>query len=84
MMHATICEELKVPDILPKVIIITVILSSQSFYDSRNDYLSLCLSVPPFVCLSCYQSLYLGNYELDFDETWWKCWNLGPIDCIKI
>ena len=41
---------------------------------------SLCLSV----CLSCYQSLYLGNYELDFDETWWKCWKLGLIDCIKI
>ena len=27
---------------------------------------------------------YLGNYELDFDETWWKCWNVGSIDCIKI
>ena len=36
------------------------------------------------ICLSCYQSLYLGNYELDLNETWWKCWNLGPIDCIKI
>ena len=58
----------------------TVMISSQSFCDSRNDYLSLSLSV----CLSCYQSLYLGNYELDLDETWGKCWNLGPIDWIKI
>ena len=46
--------------------------------------LSVTLSVCLFVCLSCYQSLYLSNYELDLNETWWKCWNLGPIDCIKI
>ena len=32
----------------------TRILSSQSFCDSRNDYLSLCLSVYISVCLSCY------------------------------
>ena len=48
-----------------------------------------CLSLCPFVCLSlCLSvlllSLYLGNYKFDFDETWWKSWNLGPIDCIKI
>ena len=29
-------------------------------------------------------SLYLGNYELDFDESWSNCWNLGPIDCVEI
>ena len=29
-------------------------------------------------------SLHLRNYELDFDETWWKCWNLGQINCSKL
>ena len=24
-----------------------------------------------------------GVYGSDFDETWWECWNLGPIDCNK-
>ena len=40
----------------------------------------VCLSV----CLSRFYGLYLGYYGSDFDETWWKCWNLDPIDCIKI
>ena len=29
-------------------------------------------------------SLYLGSYRTDFDETWWMCWNLGPMDCMEI
>ena len=32
-----------------------------------------------------YNGLYTGYYESDFDETRWKCWNLGPInDCMRI
>ena len=42
--------------------------------------LSLSLSLLGSDSLSCYSSLYLDNYELDFNETWRKCWNLGPID----
>ena len=48
----------------------SVDLSSQSFCDPRFDYLSLSLSSALSVCLSFCQILYLGNYELDFDETW--------------
>ena len=48
----------------------------------------ICVSVSVFVyvsvCLSCVYSLYLAYNRLDFDQTWWKCWNFGPIDCIKI
>ena len=46
--------------------------------------LSLLSSLLGFVSLSCFQNLYLGNHRLYLDETWCKCWNLGPIDCIKI
>ena len=49
-----------------------------------SSALSLSLSLSLSLCLSCYQSLYIGNYMLDFDEFCWKCWNLGPIDCIKM
>ena len=31
-----------------------------------------------------YDGLYLTYYESDFDETWWKSLNLGPINCIEI
>ena len=36
------------------------------------------------VCLSRFYGLYLAYYGLDLDQTWWKCWNFGSIDCIKI
>ena len=55
---------------------------------SSQLYLSVCLcvcvSVCLCVCLSRFYGLYLGYYELDFDQTWWECWNFGPIDCVKI
>ena len=48
--------------------------------------LSLCvsLSVCTCVCLSRFYRLHLATYGSDFDQTWWKCWNFGSIDCIKI
>ena len=58
------------------------------YYDLSSNYLSLSLS--PFlsllssVCLSNCKRLYLDNYVSDFDETWWKSCNLGPINCIKV
>ena len=36
------------------------------------------------VCLSHFYGFYLGYYGLDFNQTSWECWNLGPIDCVKI
>ena len=37
------------------------------------------------VCLSRFYGLYLAYYMCwIFDHIWWKCWNFGPIDCIKI
>ena len=47
--------------------------------------LSVCVCV--CVCLSVCVSVLLLRliYRLlDFNQTWWKCWNFGPIDCIKI
>ena len=35
------------------------------------------------MCLSLLNGFYLSYYELDFDETWWKCWNLGPMIVLK-
>ena len=35
------------------------------------------------VCVSRFYDLNLDFYRSDFDETWWKCWNIAPIDCIK-
>ena len=35
------------------------------------------------VCPAFY-GLYLAYYGSDVDQTWWKCWNFNPIDCIKI
>ena len=49
-------------------------------FGSSQLYPSVCLSV----CLSRFYGLYLGYYGLDFDQTWWECWNFGPIDCVKI
>ena len=31
------------------------------------------------VCVSHFYSLYLSFCGSDFDDTLWKCWNLGPI-----
>ena len=31
------------------------------------------------VCLSHFYGLCLGYYGLDFNQTWWECWNWGPI-----
>ena len=44
----------------------------------------ICVCVCLSVCLSHFYSLNLAYYGLDFDQTLLKCWNLGPIDCIKI
>ena len=52
------------------------ILSSQSKYLWLLFYLS--------VRLSRFYGFYLGYYGSYFDETWRKCWNLRPIDSIKI
>ena len=49
---------------------------------SSQLYLSVCLCV--CVYLSRFYGLYLGYFGLDFDQTWWECLNLGPIDCVKI
>ena len=54
------------------------------YCDLSSDYLSSAFSLLGlllgFVSLFCFESLYLSNCGLDFDESWWKCWNLGPID----
>ena len=60
------------------------ILSSQSGRLWLLPTVSVCLSVRLSVNLSRFYGLYFGCYGLDFDQTWWECWNLGPIDCIKI
>ena len=39
--------------------------------------LSVCLSVPLLWLIS-------RLLQVGFDETWWKCSNLGPIDCVQI
>ena len=59
-------------------------LSSQSGRLWLLPTLSVSLCVCVSVCLSRFYGLYLGYYGLDFDQTWWECWNLGPIDCVKI
>ena len=46
--------------------------------------LCVCVCICVSVCLSRFYGLYLGYYGLDFDQTWWECWNFGPIDCVKI
>ena len=61
---------------------IVVGLSSQSGRLWLLSTLSVCLSVR--VCLSRFYGLYLSYYGLDFDQTWWEYWNLGPIDCVEI
>ena len=46
--------------------------------------LSVCVCVCLYVNLSRFYGLYLAYYESDFDQTWWKCWNFGLINCFKI
>ena len=43
---------------------------------SSKLYLSVCLCV----CLSRFYGLLSRLLWVGFDETWWKCWTLGPID----
>ena len=47
-----------------------------------TNFISLCVCL--YVCLSRFYGLYFMYYRLDFDQTWWKCWNLGPINSIKM
>ena len=56
-------------------------LSSQSGRLWLIQSLSVCLfvSLPRFR----FNGLYLCYDDSDFDETSWKCWNLGLIDCIS-
>ena len=51
-----------------------------------NIILSVCAFVYLSDCLSRSYGMYLGYFEFDYDEIWWKCWNLDPypIDCIRM
>ena len=76
------CERLWL--LRPSNLVVTVFLWPQirlSVPLSLSPRLSPRLSLSLSLRLSC---LFLCNYLLDFDETWWKCWNLNPIDCIRI
>ena len=44
----------------------------------------ICLSVCLPVLLSRIYGSFLDYYGSNFDETWWKCWDLCTIDCNEI
>ena len=50
----------------------------------RLKILSVCVCVCLPVCLSRFYGLCLGYYRSDFEQPWWKCLNLEPIDCTTI
>ena len=57
------------------------LVSSQSVRLRLLQTLAVCASL--CVCLSSFYGLHINYYGSDFDETWWKCWNLDPIDCTE-
>ena len=54
-----------------------------SHHSAPTNFISVCVSVCQSMWLSHFYGLYLTYYGSDFDQTWWKCWNFGLIDCIK-
>ena len=61
---------------------IEILFYSQSLIDCGSSKLYLSVSIS--VCLSRFIGLYISNYASDFDKAWWKCWNLGLVDCVRI
>ena len=57
---------------------------SSKLYSTIYICVCVCVYLSISVWLSRFYGLYLGYYGSEFDETWWNCWNLGPIDCTKI
>ena len=58
----------------------SVIVTVSGLWLLLNLFVCVCLSVCVCVsvCLSRFHSLYLAYYGLDFNQTWWTCWNFSP------
>ena len=45
-----------------------------------SDWMFMC----PSEGWASFEGLYFSTYKMDFDETWWMSWKLGPTYCIII
>ena len=70
----------------------TLVWYVKLYRHSQDDCDSLTVAPSNFICLCVYLTYCLfvrfyGSHlfycRSDFDETWWKCWRLGLINCTK-